>query len=446
MAFSVTTLPLYGQGGSYSAQMDRLFVKAAANTGGTRKLTAASGGAATGDLAVTTSATPASVTIAAGEVMLQGLTSAGFYFAVNDGPITLGTVSANSSGSTRYDLIVVRVSDTGAAPTITTAIVTGTPGGAVPTPTVTSTTIETPLASITVPNGFTTGTVIAAGNITDARRKAFLPDLSVQGTTTATVPSPTNGNLVYDDTLKEWKFYDGTAWKMMQATPFLCTNATRPTGSQLFDGLTIYETDTKHTYSYNGTGFVPMDVPFVCTSATRPTGTALYDGLTIYETDTNETLVYYATPAQWRRPWRMPWGVVGQANVTANQTGIAATVTDLTGLSITWTAVANRRYRATFNGTFQVATGAANDTFVLAYTDNGTPTTFHQHALVFPTTSYQHIGTVLTAIETGIAAGSTTRKLRYNRFTGTGTGTLAASSVEPAQFIIEDIGPNGNPA
>lgn len=445
MAFSVTTLPLYGQGGSYSAQMDRLFVKAAANTGGTRKLTAASGGAATGDLAVTTSATPASVTIAAGEVMLQGLTSAGFYFAVNDGPITLGTVAANSSGSTRYDLIVVRVSDTGAAPTITTAIVTGTPGGAVPTPTVTSTTIETPLASITVPNGFTTGTVIAAGNITDARRKAFLPDLSVQGTTTATIPSPTNGNLVYDDTLKQWKFYDGTAWKMMQATAFLCTNATRPTGSQLFDGLQIYETDTKRTYEYNGTAFVAMDTPLVCTSATRPT-TGLYDGMIIYETDTNETLVAYntATTPVWRRPWRMPWGVVGQANVTTSQSGINAVV-DLTGLSITWTAVANRRYKATFTGTFTTVAGAVGDTYLLTYTD-ATPTTIQQRSLVFPTTAFQHNGTQLTTVETGLAAGSVTRKLRYQRFSGTGTGTLTGSSTETAQFIIEDIGPNGAPA
>ena len=87
MAFSVTTLPLYGQGGSYSAQMDRMFVKAAAGTAGTRKLTAAAGtpAQATGDFAVTTSATAASVTIAAGEIMLAALTGSGFYFAVKIG-------------------------------------------------------------------------------------------------------------------------------------------------------------------------------------------------------------------------------------------------------------------------------------------------------------------------------------------------------------------------
>lgn len=446
MAFTVTTPPLYGQGGSYSAQMDRLLVKATANTAGVRKHTANAtpSNYQTGDLAVTPGGTAGTVDVAAGEVMLAGLTSAGYYFAVNDAAINLGPIGSNGTGSTRIDLVVIRVTDTGASPTITAAVVTGTPGGGTPAPTVTSTTIETPLASITLPAGYGGG-AIPSGNITDLRRKAFLPDLSVNSTSSTVIPSPVVGNLVFDDVLNQWKYYDGSAWQMMQATEVLCTNATRPT-TGLFDGLTIYETDTNRLYRHNGTAFISADAPFICTSTTRPTA-GLYDGMVIYETDTNETLTAYntATTTVWRRPWRQPWGIIGQVNVTASQTGITAVV-DLTSLSITWTAVANRRYRATFNGTFQVATGAANDTFVLAYTDNGTPTTIHQHALVFPTTSYQHVGTVLTAVETGLAAGSITRKLRLSRFSGTGTGTLAASSTEPAQFIIEDIGPNGAPA
>ena len=402
MAFSVTTLPLYGQGGSYSAQMDRMFVKAAAGTAGTRKLTAAAGtpAQATGDFAVTTSATAASVTIAAGEIMLAALTGSGFYFAVNDAPITLSGITANSSGSTRYDLIVVRVTDTGAAPTVTTAIVTGTAGGSIPSPTVTSTTIETPLASITVPSGFTTGTLVAAGNITDARRKGFLPDLSVQGTTTATIPAPTSGNLVYDDTLKQWKGYNGTAWTIMQATPFICTSSTRPTGSQLTDGLTIYETDT------------------------------------------NETLTYYATPAVWRRPWRQPWGYITSASTTTATTvsATANTLTDM-GPTVTWTAVANRTYKVSvLIGTAQTT----NQTLLTTQFANSANTKLADLAAT-------HIGGLLSIsqsgffIATGLTAGSQTVKIRASANTAS-SGVVFQNGSFPSVMTVEDIGPNGNPA
>jgi len=49
--------------------------------------------------------------------------------------------------------------------------------------------------------------------------------------------------------------------------------------------------------------------------------------------------------AAWRKPWSMPWGNIGVGSATAIQTPIAA-LTDLTNLTVSFTAVANRRIQA----------------------------------------------------------------------------------------------------
>lgn len=214
MAFSIS--PLYGQGGTYSAQQDRLGIQAYAVTGGVRKLTNASAGAMTGDLAVTTTGVAnASVNIASGQIVIPWTSASnqGYYLALNDASTVVGTFSANSSGSNRIDLVSVLITDTGSgAPTVTFVITAGTTSPpATPANSVA-------LAQVTLPNGFTTGTGVGAGNIVDVRTKAFLPDLSSNstinalGTTLSNVPSPVSGNLVYSDLGDQLVAYNGSSW------------------------------------------------------------------------------------------------------------------------------------------------------------------------------------------------------------------------------------------
>lgn len=62
----------------------------------------------------------------------------------------------------------------------------------------------------------------------------------------------------------------------------IVTSSTRP--SSPYDGLMIYETDTKRYYSWNGTAWVYRGGVILCTATTRPD--APFNGLSIYETDT----------------------------------------------------------------------------------------------------------------------------------------------------------------
>jgi hypothetical protein len=63
--------------------------------------------------------------------------------------------------------------------------------------------------------------------------------------------------------------------------PGVCTSTTRPASP--FVGQTIYETDTKTNFVWNGSSWTPSGIT-VCTSSTRPTSPV--EGQTIYETDT----------------------------------------------------------------------------------------------------------------------------------------------------------------
>jgi hypothetical protein len=223
MAFTLS--PLYGQAGLYTAQQDRLNLQAMTVTGGVRKLTNVSGGAQTGDLAVTTTgAGNASVSIASGLVVVPwtAASNQGHYLAYNDASTVLGTFAACPT-NTRIDLVVVTVTDTGSAsPSVAFAITQGTAAASPTAPATPANSIV--LASILIPTGFTTGSTISAGSITDLRTKAFLPDLSsnstvnAAGTTLSNVASPTSGNTVYSDIGDHLVTYDGSLWSAVPAT------------------------------------------------------------------------------------------------------------------------------------------------------------------------------------------------------------------------------------
>jgi hypothetical protein len=130
---------------------------------------------------------------------------------------------------------------------------------------------------------------------------------------------------------------------------------------------------------------------------------------------------------------RFPRGVMGYFVSTANS-AIGAATADITGASITWTAEANRLYRATFECDYSVTNAGALAGFYLtnsanAIIDNIANTT--STASGFAQVSLTHLFTV--------SAGSTTRKMRCD--VSAGTGTIRGTAGQTYSFIIEDLGP-----
>ena len=130
----------------------------------------------------------------------------------------------------------------------------------------------------------------------------------------------------------------------------------------------------------------------------------------------------------------LPFGrVAAPVNITSSQTGIT-TVVDITGATITFTAVAGRLYRACFYGLFNSTVATDVFAFILADSANA----IQQLFLFTPaTTSDVSWGNEFVFTP---GAGSITRKLRVQRQSGTGTGTITAGGTFPTQFWIEDIG------
>ena len=133
---------------------------------------------------------------------------------------------------------------------------------------------------------------------------------------------------------------------------------------------------------------------------------------------------------------RFPRGVMALAkNTTASQAGIT-TVTDLTGMSVTFTAVANRNYKASYhvygiptvtNACFSVNLQQGATILQIGNTNGGVAT----------------VGTTVSAVWVGtFSAGSVTLKLA-GQLTGGSTGTIKfeAATVLPWILVIEDIGP-----
>jgi hypothetical protein len=129
----------------------------------------------------------------------------------------------------------------------------------------------------------------------------------------------------------------------------------------------------------------------------------------------------------------LPFGSAGYAtNTSLSQT--VTTLTDITSLSVTFTAVANRIYKvegwvylATTEGTNVAGTYIRNGATTLQVSAYNL-----QIANVAYSTYVCYVGT--------FTAGSTTLKLSAQRQAGSGTVTASAAATNPAQFLVTDIG------
>jgi hypothetical protein len=160
----------------------------------------------------------------------------------------------------------------------------------------------------------------------------------------------------------------------------------------------------------------------------------LAEGMTCYLDDTNVLQSY--TGSAWVEiactDGKAPRGVVGYVTKATTQTAIT-TETDLSGLSITWTAAAGRVYKFTAHLNLSSASGGDYTLFI-----NDGSTNILEAAEKLAAGDRESCD--LEGYVTGITAGSKTYKLRL---TATNDTTVFGSSTRASiasQFIIEDIG------
>lgn len=134
-------------------------------------------------------------------------------------------------------------------------------------------------------------------------------------------------------------------------------------------------------------------------------------------------------------PPPLPWGYIGRATRTSN-VGPFSAVTDLTDLSLTWTAVTGRRVRirawALFTGT------SAGDDATLFITDGSNVVQQQAVTCVVNTTNGF---AVLAEAFVAPASGSVTYKARAQRTFGAGNLTMVGTSAQPGWITAEDLGP-----
>ena len=166
----------------------------------------------------------------------------------------------------------------------------------------------------------------------------------------------------------------------------------------------------------------------ICTSSTRPASP--FAGQQIYETNTSKSLIY--SGSVWQPPWNTAWGSVAAPATWAGNSITSTSTADTTLASVTFVAVAGRRYRTSW--IFDTYCGAGYG--VTARVKNG--------ATLIAVVAYatgganQNLNLDGGYVISGLSAGSCTINLTANSSTATLT---YYGSVVAGQFAIEDVGP-----
>ena len=129
----------------------------------------------------------------------------------------------------------------------------------------------------------------------------------------------------------------------------------------------------------------------------------------------------------------LPRGVMGVATQSSAVTGVGATVTDIPGCSVTFTAIASRYYKTTLHVPTLLQSSAAGDA-TLYVTDAGGSEI--RRAMTNIPSGGRAEETVI-GYETGLS-GAVTRKGRVSTSAGT-VATVGGTSAP--MIIVEDMGP-----
>ncbi len=135
---------------------------------------------------------------------------------------------------------------------------------------------------------------------------------------------------------------------------------------------------------------------------------------------------------------RFPRGVMGAVYRTAGNVAITNVVGDITGMTVTFTAVASRIYKATW--TVAALKDTANG-WIGAFLANSANTIFgsvYATGFIVAGSGYTNLSGI--TYFSNLAAGSQTLKLRIQAESN--GGTVLASGNNPCVLMIEDCGPS----
>lgn len=152
----------------------------------------------------------------------------------------------------------------------------------------------------------------------------------------------------------------------------------------------------------------------------------------IYETDTDRVLVWNGSA--WYANWNLPWGQLGSVYRTSGSYTVTTSIGDVTGMTVTFTAVANRLYKATW--LVNVNKSTSTNYVELTFTDSAN-TLYAALDATISSNGYANLSG--STIMSGLSAGSKTFKLRA--VTGSDTATIYGASFSPCVLLIEDVGP-----
>lgn len=164
------------------------------------------------------------------------------------------------------------------------------------------------------------------------------------------------------------------------------------------------------------------------------------EGMMAYTADTD--VFWFYNGASWL-PTTNPLygrGLITQASKTSVQTGIT-TVTDITSLTVSFTAEALRTYKVSV--WVGVGSSVSGDS-VSVYITDAANTVLQTGTVAIPESGFNPTAYVEYYVTPG--AGSVTYKARIARGTGSGSVAVSAGTTQPAYITVEDIGASGIPS
>ena len=172
------------------------------------------------------------------------------------------------------------------------------------------------------------------------------------------------------------------------------------------------------------------------------------EGMTIYDKGADKLLTYTTATTTWKAPWNMSWGVVaataggtsGYGYVRATSAiGVSGT-NDITGLTVTFNAVANRLYQIVGAAAGTHSTASTLGTLILDIDGSSAGGC----NLILNTAGAGNDRHFVIDQLTTLSTGSHTVKLRGS--SASGTLTFQGSTSQPIVLSVVDIGPVGGPA
>lgn len=286
-------------------------------------------------------------------------------------------------------------------------------------------------------NGFKITNLSSPVNPTDVVNKAYADSLTGTGTPTSrlintTAPLTGGGNLTADRTLAINNFA-GSAPGAVPTSPGGTAPFLRADGTWATPPGTGVPTTRLITTAAPLSGGGDL-------SADRALAVAVYAGAAAGVVPaapaSGLTNTFLRADGTWAaNPWNTAWGIVTpMATATAAQTGMGATRTDLTGLSVTWTQTANRQIKVTLQITQTVQNTAAGSQNFFISDGAGNPQSQGRSTAV---PVGQGVGPMQVVLVWSPVAGSRTAKAQFSALAGTadvgGNGT--------SFLLVEDIGP-----